>query len=620
MRHFQLPFAVVVLCIACRAQAPTNVQVTLSLADQKAVYKIGEAIPLRLTFSASVRTSLNVTTTEPASPVDKLVVSPMQGVFPWLQDQDRGHPYSPDYAVMDTIDSGKSQTVDLPLNAVYRFDAPGRYSVYVVTGRVQTGQPERPAALTTNTVSFEIQPLTDAEEAIRAADLEQKIRRAPDLSIARKYAAELDWLTGDPSAQVKLSLLFHPKQFYPFAVDVTRGLWIARNRAFVVDQLEKALKDPTQELPGGSTLLQTAVALRARLGESALRPEEIEAGYLNGIVGSLPQRTGNSLVTAAQTAFTRLAARKEVSGPQFAAAREVIITHFPEVNEYNVDWLLNSYGTYLLDPRLVPALKQILSSQRNPTLAAERTAVIRQLVKIAPEDSRNEVVSEVCGDNPTMTQILGQVPFSSLPETDDCLRRKLHAAIDGKKPRPLRQATILAARFASSALSDDLFALYQESGTTWDAQARAYVLAYLVRWNPQRGMPLLDAALPRVSSSPDMNITYALGSVGYIPALDSFWRERLTGSPPEMAAQAAYQMSKTGPSEDHALLQTRLNDWRANWKGREIPPSEGWLEAELTQAVMSGANWQMSKDDIQLLASGCLSGACRTRFASLAAR
>ena len=28
--------------------------------------------------------------------------------------------------------------------------------------------------------------------------------------------------------------------------------------------------------------------------------------------------------------------------------------------------------------------------------------MIRQLVKIAPQDSRTEVVNEVCGDNPTM--------------------------------------------------------------------------------------------------------------------------------------------------------------------------------------------------------------------------
>lgn len=564
MRRSQLSF-VLVLSSACLAQPPSKVQVNLSLAGEKTVYKIGEPILLRLAFSASVGTSLNMTTTVPASPVDRLVLSPMKGVFPWLEDQDRGHPYMPDYAAMARIEPGRSQTVDLPLNAVYRFDAPGHYTVYVVTRRVQVGTPEtpeRPDALTTNSVSFDIQTMADEEEATRAAELEQRIRQANSMASAQRYAEELDWLTGDPSARVKLSLLLHPKEFYPFGVDVTKGLWIARNRAFVVEQLEKALQDPAQDLPAGSTLLQTAIALRTSLNASAnpnrqsepLPTEEVESGYLKQIVASLPERSGASLLTAAQTAFTRLAARKDVSGPEFAAVREIVITHFAEVNEYNVDWLLNSFGTYLRDPRLVPVLKQILASQRDPILNGERTAVIRQLVKIAPQDSRTEVVNEVCGDNPTMIQILGEVPFLTLPETDSCLQRKIHAALDAKKPLPLQWATAFTARFASAAIFDDLFALYQRSGTTWDKQAQGYMLAYLVRWNPQRGMPLLEAALPRTVSPPDSNITYALGRAGYIPAVDSFWRECLIGSPPELAAEAAYQMSEAGPKEDQALL------------------------------------------------------------------
>ena len=631
MRNFLVPLGLLALRLSCLAQSPSNVQVSLSLPDQKAVYKAGEPVLLRLTFSASLGTSLNITTTDPASPVDQLVVSPMTGVFPWLEDQDRGHPYSPDYAAMARVDPGKPQTVELPLNAVYRFDAPGHYSVYVVTRRIEAGAPGKPeqaVELTTNTVSFDIQPMGDEEEATRASELEQKIRQAGSLSNARRYAEELDWLTGDPSARVKLSLFLHPKSFYPFAVDVTKGLWIARNRAFVVDQLEKALRDPTQDLPGASTLLQTAVALRARLNAPAdpnrraetLGSGEIEAGYLKQIVASLPERQGNSLVTAAQTAFVRLAARNDVSSSEFATAREAVITHFAEVNEYNVDWLLNSYGTYLLDPRLTPVLKQILAVQRDPVLNGERTAALRQLVKIAPQDSRTEVVNEVCGDNPTLIQILGEVPFLTLPETDSCLQRKIQAALDAKKRVLLQWATAFTARFASAAIFDDLFALYQRSGTTWDKQAQGYMLAYLVRWNPQRGMPLLDAALPRPVSPPDSRITYALGRAGYIPAVDSFWRECLIGSPPELAAVAAYQMSNAGPNEDQALLRARLSDWRTQWKGREIPPPEGRFEGELAQAVMRGAHWELSKDDMQSVASGCLSEACRARFASIAAR
>ena len=187
----------------------------------------------------------------------------------------------------------------------------------------------------------------------------------------------------------------------------------------------------------------------------------------------------------------------------------------------------------------------------------------------------------------------------------------------GPKTYRSRPRSVLVWNRTSAALYDDLFALYRQSGATWDKQAQGSMLAYLVRWDPHRGMPLLEAALPPTASSPDMNITYALGKVGYIPALDSFWRECLAKGSSELAAQAAYRMSEAGPAENQILLQTRLDDWRTQWKGREIPPSEGRFESELTQAVIRGAHWQLPKDDMQSLASGCLSDACRTRFASV---
>jgi hypothetical protein len=423
VRYSLALFAGLTLCAASLAQAPTGssspVKVELSLAGDKTAYKIGEPILLRLTFSAATDISLNGTTTDPASPIDTLVVSPMQGVFPWLADQDDGRAYAPDYAAMFTIGPGKSQTIELPLNAVYRFDA-GHYSVYVVTNRIQ-GSP-----FTTNSVTFDMQPMTEAEEAARAAELEGKIRNARTQRIGQAFASELDWLTGDASTRVKLSLFLHPKEFYPFAVDVTRGLWIARNRRLVVERLEKALQDSAQDLSPAAGLLATAVALRARLNRPSggqassaqQRTEEVESGYLKQIAASLPQRRGDALVTAAQTVFTRLAQRKEASGADFAAAREVLITHFAEINEYNVDWMLNAYGDYLLDVRLAPALKQILATQKDPTFGSERTAAIKQLVKLAPRDSRGEVVKEVCAANPNLPEIFNEIPFAMLPETD----------------------------------------------------------------------------------------------------------------------------------------------------------------------------------------------------------
>jgi hypothetical protein len=594
------------------SKAALSAKVTLSLAGGKTDYRIGEPILLRLTFIAVAATELNTTTTDPASPVDQPIVSPMHEVFAWLADRDGGHPYAPDYSALAQLEPGKSYTIELPLNAVYRFDGAGHYSVHVVTHRVQALGP-----LTTNAVGFDVQPMTDADEASQAAALEAKIRHAHNLEIAQGYARELDWLTGDPSTRVKLSLFLNPKIFYPFGVDVKEGLWIARNRTLVVKQLEEALNDVNQELSSAGGLLETAVALRAKL--DSRDAQEVESGYLKPIAASLPQRSGEALITAAQTVFVRLAQRHEVSGPEFAAAREVVITHFADVNEYNVDWMLNAYGNYLQDPRILPALKQILARRSDHILDGERTAVIKQLMKIAPQESRAEVVKEVCGDNPSITQILRDMPYPTLPETDACLQEKLAAAIQGNKHLPIQWAAELTARFVSAAPYDLLFTLYRQSAADWNKQAQGYLLAYLVRWNAKKAWPLLEAALPATPSQSDFDLTYTLGRMGYIADIDAFWRERLTSSSAEMAAQAAFQMSENGPNEDQSILQRRLNEWRTQWKGREIPHAEAKLEGELTQAAMSGANWKLSKDEMQALASGCLSKMCRERFAGLAA-
>ena len=217
-----------------------------------------------------------------------------------------------------------------------------------------------------------------------------------------------------------------------------------------------------------------------------------------------------------------------------------------------VDWMLNTRGTYLrISVR--SALKQILAVRRSQ-LGGERTAVIRQLLKIAPQDARIELVNEVCGDNPTVNEIFREVPFPTLPETDTCLRQKIHTSLDTKKLQSLQWATESIARFASAAIYDDLFTLYQQSGMAWDKQAQGSMLAYLVRWNPQRGLPLLEAALPRAASTPDPGMTFALGRAGYIPP----WipsGATPDQEPPEMAAQAAYQLSEIGPSEDQAVFE-----------------------------------------------------------------
>src|SRR5438552_2506850 len=628
MRRLLILILGLLCCKAASAQAAGPVRVEVSLEGGKTTYRIGEPILLGLAFTATEPGfSLNTTTTEPASPVDTLILSPPTGVFPWLDDQARGSRYSPDYAGISSLEVNKPETVVLSLDSVYRFDSPGHYKVHVVTHRVGAGdlRNRQPlGALTSNEVEFNVETMSDAEDAARAAILEEQIRQAGDRRQAQSLADELDWLTGDASTRVKLSRFLHPKTFYPFAVNVTRGLWVARNRDLVVAELERALSDPAQPLSPSSQLFSTAVALKARLEVpydpaapgKPLPTEQIESQYLKRIAATLPQRTGEPLVTAALTLFIQLAQRKETAGPDFGAAREVLVTHFAEVNEYNVDWLLNTYGSCLQDTRIVPALENILETQSKPIMVGERAAVFAQLIKLAPQDVKPFLIKEVCATHSVRLDAIRNAPFDTLPETDECLKDQIHAASANAQQRrqDLQQKTSFAARFATNAIYDDLLSLYETSGTDWDGQARAGILAYFMRWDAKRALPLLEAALPLNAEFFDPNISFALFRSYYSSGLDAFLRTRLLAAPPAQAGEAAFRLSQHGPAEDQDILRQRLDHWRCQWLGKDVPQTEGKLEVELVQAVIGGKEWQMSDAEASALRESCISPLCKSRF------
>ena len=224
-----------------------------------------------------------------------------------------------------------------------------------------------------------------ADEAATAKHLESLIRSAPEIRTAQRYARELRWLSGDPSTRVKLSLFLHPKEFYPFGVDVTDGLWVARNRALVVSTLEQAMRDPQQPMEPVGSLLRTAVALKARVESpfnsgSSTNPlpqaKQIEGEYIRRIAATLPLRQGENLVGAAITVLTSLVQCEEISTTEFEAAREALISHFANVDEYEVDWVLNAYGKYLQDGRMIPVLESMFEKAK---FESTRDAIQNQL-------------------------------------------------------------------------------------------------------------------------------------------------------------------------------------------------------------------------------------------------
>jgi hypothetical protein len=613
------------------AQSPVAAEVQLLLAMNKSSYQTGEPIVLELEFTASESGyNVDTTVTEPASPIDDLVLSPKTGVYSWLDDYSRGNRYWPDYSGMSALQPGQSVKLKLPLNALYRFDQPGHYTVHVVSKRVSRGsiQALQPiGALTSNDVSFEVVPMSDSDEAAEAASLEALIRSAPDLKTAQQYAERLQWLTGDPSTRVKISLFLNPKTFYPFGVDVSQGLWLARNRDLVVSSLEQSMIDPRHAVETTSGELRLAVALKARLlspydasseKQSPLATEQIEHQYLNRIAETLPQRQGDSLVGTAITLLTTLVQRKETTTVQFQAVREAIIRNFATVNEYQIDWLLNAYGKYLADERMIPALQAILRTQPAGLFPSTKAAVFRQLFSLSPASTKPFLIEEIC-DAKSLTHfdVLAAAPFDSLPKTDACLLNQIRQYSKGDRGTQiyLQQKAALAARFATAAIYDDLLKIYSTDGSKWGGQERGAMLAYLARYGGKSTLPLLESAMPADAPTLEPNVSFSLFRAYYSPVIDSFLRQRLNSPYARQASQAAYEMSAHGPREDQAILRKRLDAWNAKWSNHpELPQDEAMLQAELIRAVIHGLNWQLSNDEANVVKRQCQSDLCRSQL------
>src|SRR5262245_27356039 len=242
-------FTLLIVIPAFSQTAGADVQVRLSLAGGKSVYRTGEPIRLVLSFTSDADGyQLNTTTTKPASPVDEILVTPDEGLFHWLDEYSGKHRYAPDYMMTSKITT-TPVIVELALNDLFRFDRPGKYTVQVKTARVSRAErPRDPVPviyLTTNEVSFEALAMTEAEE-------EQEVRRLSALLDAdrnpkegERIAEELSYLAGEASTREKARrYVASDGRSGNYYQGIYYGLFIARDRALLRQLLERALRDP----------------------------------------------------------------------------------------------------------------------------------------------------------------------------------------------------------------------------------------------------------------------------------------------------------------------------------------------------------------------------------------
>jgi len=616
--------------------ASSDVQAKLSLAETKTVYRIGEPIKLVMEFTADREGYIvEYSPDGKEGGSDVLVISPDAGFVNWLDELNDGGGFARCVLMTDKV-SRSPKRVEIILNDKVRFDSPGRYSVSVTTRRVAQSSASNPAgetiALSTNAVTFEIQPMSEEDEAKEVKRLSELLDGKPDPRRDDETARQLSYLTGDSSTREKVRRFFSTdKRVLNYHGHLWYGLFVARNRPLVFKLIDNKLRDPnvpvTPHVFNAATrlkLLLTHGAREKRFAPASMLVEqpdpraiEIRDAYVMELAASLGKRTGESQTRTAITLLVNLDKDSPSTTAQLREVRRVLVQQFDALHLYDRAWLLQQFWELLRDPVLVPSLRKML---KTTDMAAKdvREAALMRLTELAPDEVRPYVVAEILDvDSFVDAKILGNLKDESLPEVDAPLLDQVRTLASSSQPRDqilLTRKTPLLVRFATDKIYQPLIELYRERRETLQAGARAGLLAYFAKHHEREALPLIEQAVSELKPGQYPEILSDLTALYYSESIGALLKKMMATDDPSLASHAAYLIGRHGSSGDEKVLTARLQQWHEQWRNRIAEADaerQGQIERELIYALVNGKAWKLSDARVRELKASCVTEMCK---------
>jgi len=637
--HFAL-FLLLSVITSASAQTtfPPDVHVKLTLSESKTIYKIGEPIKLIIEFTADREGYVAETLSDREQQGgDKVVISPETGVTHWLDEMTGGVRYLRDMISTKSL-SNVPVRVEIILNDTLRFDTPGRYTVTVTTLRVtkHSLMYSRPLTLTTNPITFEVEPMSEADETAEVKKLSDQYAASRNFQTDDQIGHCLSFLTGEPSTREKVRrFLNQDERRGNYNGHVAYGLFIARDRQLVLKLLEAAMRDPNT--PVSTQLLWVVTSLRRlvtdglRMDKSEVvnvmlipgqpedpRAREIRDAYVVELSAGLDKRTGQALTTTAITLASNPPKDPQAASVGSREARRILIQHFDTLHPISQEWLLRQDWEELRDRSMIPVFKRTLSTGPGVAQKSLHEGALKLLIEVAPDEARPYVVAEIHNPNSFVdVKLLGSIDAKSLPEADATLLEQIRgfAAIpENAGFVHLMQKTSLLARFGTEGIYQDLMGLYQKVGPTLYPDARAGLLAYFAKYNEREALPLIEEAIAELKPDGDPTVLRELAELYYSEAIGGVIKKLLVKDDLSQASMAAYLLGLHGSTADQEVLEARLKRWYEEWGNRVTEADDqhqGRIESELVYALIHGKSWKLSPERVKELQKGCVTQMCK---------
>ena len=623
-----------------------NVQVRLSLSDGKTIYRMGEPIRLVLTFTAkSGRYNLLMSSEKMVSSPDEVFLSPGKGAFAWAAQNERGKYFMNDYFGYGEL-SEKPIDIYLALNDFFRFDKPGRYSVYIKTKRVFTPKGKSQfegdlISLVSNPVEFEVKEMSDAEEREEIKRLGALIDSRKDWREQNKYVQALSFLAGDAATVEKVNRFLNPGDYQGnYQSHIRTGLLIARNKALAIKLLEDALRDPTREVEYNLSYMLAELRwleednFSRSNGETDFkilnerrdkRFSEITREYFDEMFRSLPNRTGKSRLVTAYTVFTQLP-KEDVSSNVFNATKAILLENFDDLTPYGKERLLDYYWEKIKTPALLPSIEKILSGGEPVSYWSYRNLPLKRLIEFDQTKARPIVIDEIRNpDSRISFEVLSSLDDKFLPEIDSSLLEQIQKLSTTNDHR-LNQKILLAARYATGAIYQGLMEIYKTRGNHWSEETKNLLLGYFIRHN-EEAISLIEERLAKSGDNSGGSIFFNITKINFpeFPkSLEKLLRKRLEGDDPSPAGTASYYLSRYGDEKNKKLIEERYRRWLKEWRDRAAElnnpnadaaiKNQAMFEINVVESLIGAKNWKLSVLETKQLKSMCVTQTCRQRF------
>ena len=333
-----------------------EVHVKLTLAEPKTGYKIGEPIKLIMEFTADREGYVaEVLPDRDQQGADTVIIAPEIGVTHWFDEMTGGQRYLRDMSSTKNL-SSVPQRVEFILNDTLRFDIPGRYTVKVTTGRVTKYSKlySRSLRLTTNSITFDVEPMSYADEATEVKRLSDRLDAQRNWQTEEEVGKLLSYLTGEPSTREKVQrFLNQDERRGNLNAHLWHGLFTASNRQLVLKLLEAGLRDPNT--PVSSQLLSAVTIVRMLVTDGVKtnnpvvwtpegdpRAREIRDAYVVELSAGLAKRRGQALTTTAITIASNPPKDPQAANVGSRDARRILIQQFESLQPISQEWPLKA--------------------------------------------------------------------------------------------------------------------------------------------------------------------------------------------------------------------------------------------------------------------------------------